>query len=156
MQVDNSLNSYSIKPILDSQTLNKEKNDVSNEVSKKVVNNTKDDKNSEIKTLKTMSLDEIKSYLETNNIEDETGSRSNNLFDIQKFADKIDSATYNKMTNALLEEESSSQASMRFATFPSESILEEDEAMFHALLETTLNMEDTVHSLIFTLDLKKV
>lgn len=92
---------------------------------------------------------------EKNSIDDELDSRANDLLKLQKFANKVDTATYTKMTNALLEEETVSLASMRYATFPSEEILDENPQLFNALLETSLGIEDTVRSLIFSLDLKK-
>ena len=106
-------------------------------------------------TLKNMSFEEIQTYLVKNNIDDELDSRANDLFKLQNFADKVDTATYTKMTNALLEEDTVSLASMRYATFPSEEILEENPQLFNALLETSLGIEDTVRSLIFSLDLNK-
>ena len=153
MQINNKTVPYPVNY----ESLNKEveaKQNI-NQKNPKEINSTSDDSLMEPKTLKNMSLEQIQSYLETNNIEDDSNSRANALFDIQKFANKVDTATYNKMTTALLKEESASQASMRHATFPSEEILDENPKLFHALLDTTLGMEDTVHSLIFTLDFKQ-
>lgn len=109
----------------------------------------------ETPSLKTMSLEEIQTYLENKGIEDEDGSRAKILLDIQEFAPKVSEDTYNKMTNALMNEKNSSWASMRYASFPSSEILDENPKIFHALLETTLGMEDTAHALIFNLDFKK-
>jgi hypothetical protein len=143
MQINNSIPSYTFEY----------KN--INEISKKEISNAPSKSSKESNTLKNMTLDEIKSYLKENNIEDDSNTRADILFEIQKYADNVDSTTYNKMTTAILEEESDSKASMRFATFPSEEILDQNPNLFHALLNTTLEIEDTIHSLIFTLDFKK-
>jgi len=63
--------------------------------------------------------------LDRYNIEEETGSRANLLSDIQKFSNKVDSTTYNKITNSILEEKSSSRSSMRYDSFPSEEFLKD-------------------------------
>ena len=102
-----------------------------------------------------MSLEEIEKYLLDNNIKDESNSRANDLYKLQKFADKIDSKTYTQMTNALLHEDTVSEASMRYSSFPSQEILDQNPQLFHAILETTLEIEDTAHSLIFSLNLKQ-
>lgn len=122
---------------------------------KKEIQIALDNSSIEPNTLKNMSFEEIQTYLLENNIDDELDSRANDLFKLQKFADKVDTTTYTKMTNALLEEETPSLASMRYATFPSEEILDENPQLFDALLETSLGIEDTVRSLIFSLDLKQ-
>lgn len=119
-------------------------------------NKTKENLDSiEPKTLKNMSLEEIEKYLLDNNIKDESNSRANDLYKLQKFADKIDSNTYTKMTNALLKEDTVSESSMRYSSFPSQEILDQNPQLFHAILETTLEIKDTAHSLIFSLNLKK-
>jgi len=146
VQINNTSVSYPINytsPPKNTKTSPNETSPTSNEASP------------EPKTLKNMSLEQIQSYLENNNIEDDSNSRSKALFDIQKFSSKVDNLTYDKMTNALIEEESSSRASMRYATFPSVQTLDENPKIFHALLETSFEIEDTVRSLIFSLDLKK-
>mgnify|MGYP000367815386 CR=1 FL=1 len=102
-----------------------------------------------------MSLDEIKSYIEENRIEDDVGSRAKALFDMQKFVNKLEPGTYNRMVNSIMSEKKSSGASMRHATFPSTKMLDENPKMFHAVLETTLSMGNTPHALIFSLDLKR-
>ena len=138
---------YSVHNTTDSST--NEKKQVSAE------KNSIEDSSIVPNTLKNMSFEEIQTYLLQNNIDDELDSRANDLLKLQKFANKVDTATYTKMTNALLEEETVSLASMRYATFPSEEILDENPQLFNALLETSLGIEDTIRSLIFSLDLKK-
>jgi len=105
--------------------------------------------------LATSSLEEIQGYLEKNNIEDEDGTRSKALLAIQEFAYKIDPSIYNKMVDSLVSEETTSGASMRYSSFPTSDFLEKDPLMFNALISTTLNMEDTPHALIFTLNFNK-
>jgi len=103
-----------------------------------------------------MTLEEIQKYLQDNGIEDETGNRAKDLLLIQNFIGKVDDGTYTRMFDALNKEKTTSQASMRYSTFPSQEMLEENPRMFHTILNTTLDMEDTTHALIFTLDLKAV
>ena len=153
MQVNNTTVSYPINYESSNKEVEAKQN--INQKNSTEIKPTLDESSMEPKTLKNMSLGQIQSYLETSNIEDDSNSRANALLDIQKFANKVDNATYNKMTTALLKENSSSHASMRYSTFPSVEILDENPNLFHALLDTTLGMEDTVHSLIFTLDLKQ-
>ncbi len=106
-------------------------------------------------TFASMSFDEIKSYIEKKRIEDDTGSRAKSLFEMQKFVNKLEPDTYNRMVDSILSQKKSSTASMRHASFPSTKMLEENPKMFHAILETTLSMNDTPHALIFALDLKR-
>jgi len=94
-------------------------------------------------------------YLEEEGIEDDNQSRASALFDIQKFANKIDSSTYDKMVDSLMSEKKSSRASMRYSSFPDIKMLENDPRVFNAILQTTLDMKDTPHALIFSLDLKR-
>ncbi len=152
MQINNTQNLYNVNAtarnadvyVNKTQTVNNDKNIEQN--------STEVDTSS---SFKTMSLDEIKFYLNQHGIEDDEGTRAEALLDIQKFAGKIDESTYDKMVDSLLSEKKSSGASMRHATFPSSSMLDENPRTFHAILQTTLDMEDTVHSLIFSLDLKQ-
>lgn len=143
MQINNTISSYEFEY----KNLNK--------INQKDTVETSDDLSNEPTSLKNMTLNQIKSYLKENSIEDDSNTRANILFDIQKFANKVDTVTYNKMTTAILGEDSESKASMRYSSFPSEKILDENPKVFNALLNTTLSIEDTVHSLIFTLDFKQ-
>ena len=152
MQINNTQNVFNVNtmaknvdvPVNKTQAANNDKNIEQNSIEE----NTSS-------SFKTMSLDEIKQYLNQHGIEDDEGTRAEALLDIQKFANKIDAPTYDKMVDSLLSEKKSSWASMRHATFPSSSQLDENPRMFHAILQTTLDMEDTAHSLIFSLDLKQ-
>ena len=117
------------------------------------VPNTKQDN---VESSLLMTLEEIQKYLEDSGIEDDSGNRANDLFSLQEFIGKVDDETYTRMFNALNEEKNTSYASMRYSSFPNSDMLDENPRMFHAILETTLAMEDTTHALIFTLDLKAV
>jgi len=103
-----------------------------------------------------MTLEEIQKYLEDSGIEDENGNRAKDLFTLQEFIGKVDDETYTRMFDALNDEKNTSYASMRYSSYPSSEMLDENPRMFHAILDTTLDMEDTAHALIFTLDLKSV
>jgi len=103
-----------------------------------------------------MSLEEIQKYLEDSGIEDDTGTRAKDLYSLQEFIGKVDDETYTRMFDALNVEKNTSYASMRYSSFPNSDMLDENPRMFHAIIETTLAMEDTTHALIFTLDLKAV
>jgi len=103
-----------------------------------------------------MTLEEIQKYLEDSGIEDENGNRAKDLFTLQEFIGKVDDETYTRMFDALNDEKNTSYASMRYSSYPSSEMLDENPRMFHALLDTTLDMEDTAHALIFTLDLKDI
>lgn len=101
------------------------------------------------------SLEQIQTMLQKEGIEDGTGRRAKDLFSLQDFANKIDDTTYNKMVDALKNEENSSLASMRFHSFPTQEDLEKDPKMFYARVETSLSMENTPSALIFNLNLKQ-
>ena len=103
-----------------------------------------------------MTLEEIQKFLENSGIEDEDGNRAKDLYSLQEFIGKVDDETYTRMFDALNDEKNTSYASMRYSSYPSSEILDENPRMFHAILDTTLDMEDTVHALIFTLDLKDI
>jgi len=103
-----------------------------------------------------MTLEEIQKYLEDNGIEDDSGNRAKDLLSLQEFIGKVDDETYTRMFDALNEEKNTSYSSMRYSSYPSSEMLDENPRMFHAILDTTLDMEDTAHALIFTLDLKDV
>jgi len=105
--------------------------------------------------LASIAFEDIQNYLQENNIEDEDGIRSKALLSIQEFAYKIDPSIYNKMVNSLLSEETSAGASMRYSSFPSSDFLEKDPMMFNALIQTTLNIEDTAEALMFTINFNK-
>ena len=152
MQINNTQNLYNVNAAAKNTDAAVPKTKTANNDKNTEQNSTVSDSSS---SFKIMSLDEIKFYLDQHGIEDDTGSRADALLDIQKFANKIDSNTYDKMTDSLLSEKKSSWASMRYATFPSSEMLDENPRMFHAVLQTTLDMEDTAHSLIFSLDLKQ-
>jgi len=103
-----------------------------------------------------MTLEEIQKFLENSGIEDEDGNRAKDLYSLQEFIGKVDDETYTRMFDALNEEKNTSYSSMRYSSYPSSEILDEKPRMFHAILDTTLDMEDTAHALIFTLDLKDI
>lgn len=102
----------------------------------------------EPKTLQNMLLEEIRTFLHQNSINDILDIRANDLVKLQKFAEKVDTATYRKMTNILLGEQTVAQASMRYETFPTEEMLVDNPTLFNELLKTTLAIKDTVQSLM--------
>ena len=106
-------------------------------------------------SIELQSLEQIQTMLQKEGIEDDTGSRAQNLFDLQNLANKIDDTTYNKMVDAVKNEESSSSASMRFHSFPNPEDLEQDSKMFYARVETSLSMDSSPSALIFNLNLKQ-
>ena len=151
MQVTNnfsSLNRFSTNTYSPKQQI--EKNSYEN-----ISDVTNTDSNNSPSSL-VMTLEEIQQYLEDNGIDDENGNRAKDLFSLQEFIGKVDDETYTRMFDALNEEKNTSYSSMRYSSYPSSEMLDENPKMFHAIIETTLNMEDTAHALIFTLDLKKI
>lgn len=106
-------------------------------------------------SIEIQSLEQIQTMLQKEGIEDGTGRRAKDLFDLQNFANKIDDSTYNKMVDVLKNEENSSLASMRYHSFPTQEDLEKDPKMFYARVETSLDMENTPSALIFNLNLKQ-
>lgn len=104
---------------------------------------------------KSMTRSQIQSYFAKSGIEDDNGRREDALIGLQKFSNTLEPNTYSKMVDSLLDEADSSQASMRYTSFPASEILFEDPKLFRAQLQTTLEMKDTQQALIFSVDLEQ-
>ena len=77
-------------------------------------------------SFKSMTRNQIQSHFKKSGIEDDNGRREDALIGLQKFSNTLEPDTYSKMVDSLLEETESSQASMRYASFPTSEILYEE------------------------------
>lgn len=117
-------------------------------------NNTQDDVQ-EIKPVEKKSLEQISEMLQNRMVSDESGSRAKVLFQMQELENLVDSKTYGKMVDAVMNEKDAAKASMRYASFPNKEVLLEDSKMFHAMVETSLSMEKASTAVVFNLNLKE-
>ena len=156
MTINNATATFSLYN--NSQNRSDDKSEEMNEVKAQNLENTSSsskENESSLSVLSSMSLDEIKSYLENKHPSKNTEELANSLFKLQEFANEIDPDLYTQMEDALLAEKGEANVSMRYHSFPTSQMLEEDEKMFNAVLKTSLSIKDAPESVIFHLNLKQ-